>query len=86
VRGHFERRFSAELDSPGPRFREYADSLAIIFQAWRSGEPPSYTGKFYSFSLMTPEFSPGPGEFPDPPVHAWHWPERDAPASACIGS
>jgi alkanesulfonate monooxygenase SsuD/methylene tetrahydromethanopterin reductase-like flavin-dependent oxidoreductase (luciferase family) len=64
VRGHIERRFSAELDSPGPRFREYADSLAIIFQAWRSGEPPSYTAKFYSFSLMTPESSPGPGSSP----------------------
>lgn len=69
VRGHIERRFSAEFDSPGPRFREYLDSLAAIFRSWRSGEPLSYHGKFYDFSLMQPEFSPGPGEFPDPPVH-----------------
>lgn len=69
VRGHIERRFSAAFDPPGPRLREYVDSVAAVFQSWRTGEPLDYQGKHYSFSLMSPEFSPGPGEFPDPPVH-----------------
>ncbi len=68
VKGHIERRFSTSWDSPGPRLREYVQSLKTIWAAWDSGERLDYQGKHYQFSLMTPFFSPGPGEFPPPPV------------------
>lgn len=69
VKGHIERRFSTVWDSPGPRLREYIESLRAIWDTWQHGTPLNYRGKFYSFTLMTPEFSPPPSEFPAPKVH-----------------
>jgi probable F420-dependent oxidoreductase len=49
--------------------REYVESLRAIWAAWQDETPLNYKGKFYNFSLMTPEFSPPPSEFPPPKVH-----------------
>lgn len=68
VKGHIERRFSTVWDSPGPRLREYVQSLRAIWDTWQNGTPLNYQGRFYQFSLMTPEFSPPPSEFPPPKV------------------
>lgn len=68
VKGHIERRFSTVWDSPGPRLREYIESLRAIWDTWQTGAPLNFHGKFYAFSLMTPEFSPGPSAYPPPPV------------------
>ena len=70
VKGHIERRFSTTWDSPGPRLREYVQALKAIWAAWETGERLNFQGKHYQFSLMTPFFSPGPGEFTPPPVFA----------------
>jgi probable F420-dependent oxidoreductase len=69
VKGHIERRFSTTWDSPGPRLREYVESLRAIWDTWQHGTPLNYRGKFYNFTLMTPEFSPPPSDFPPPKVH-----------------
>ncbi len=68
VKGHIERRFSTEWSAPGPRIREYVQSLHAIWDAWQDGARLSYHGDHYNFSLMTPFFSPGPSEQPSPPV------------------
>jgi len=68
VKGHIERRFSTIWDSPGPRLREYIESLRAIWNTWQNGTPLNYKGRFYNFSLMTPEFSPPPSEYPVPRV------------------
>ena len=68
VKGHIERRFSSQWASPGPRIREYVQSLHAIWDAWQNGTRLSYHGEHYNFSLMTPFFSPGPSEQPRPPV------------------
>lgn len=68
VKGHIERRFSTEWGSPGPRLREYVESMRAIWDTWQHGAPLNYSGKFYNFSLMTPEFSPPPSDFPAPRV------------------
>ena len=68
VKGHIERRFSTEWKSPGPRLREYIQSLRKIWDSWDSGEGLSFSGDHYNFSLMTPFFSPGPGSNPHPPI------------------
>lgn len=70
VKGHIERRFSTAWESPGPRLREYVQALKAIWQAWETGERLNYQGKHYQFTLMTPFFSPGPSEYPPPPVFA----------------
>ena len=68
VKGHIQRRFSTEWTSPGPRMREYVQSLHAIWKSWETGDGLSYHGKHYNFSLMTPFFSPGRSEQPRPPV------------------
>ena len=69
VKGHIERRFSTEWSSPGPRLREYVQALHAIWDAWQNGTRLSYHGEHYNFSLMTPFFSPGPSDQPQPPVY-----------------
>jgi len=68
VRGHIERRFSAAWDSPGPRLREIILALRAIWECWQNGSPLKYQGKFYSFTLMTPFFNPGPIPHPAIPI------------------
>lgn len=69
VRAHVERRYSAEFDHPGPRLREYVEAVRAIWRSFRGEERLRYQGEFYRFSLMTPEWSPGPTELPDPEIY-----------------
>jgi probable F420-dependent oxidoreductase len=69
VRAHVERRYSAPFSSPGPRMREYVQAVRAIYAAFR-GTPLRFDGKFYSFSLLPPTWSPGPIDYADPPIYA----------------
>jgi probable F420-dependent oxidoreductase len=69
VKGHIERRFSTRWEPPGPRLREYVQSLRAIWECWNNGHPLDYRGKYYQFSLMTPFFNPGPTGYPPLPVY-----------------
>uniref|UniRef100_A0A831TA42 TIGR03617 family F420-dependent LLM class oxidoreductase n=1 Tax=Thermorudis peleae TaxID=1382356 RepID=A0A831TA42_9BACT len=69
VRGHIERRFGVTWASPGPRLREYVQALRAVWATWQHGTPLSFRGRFYSLSLMTPEFDPGPSEHGLPKIH-----------------
>lgn len=62
IKAHIERRFDMPWSSPGPRMREYIAALRAIWQSWQTGDRLSFAGDFYSFSLMTPFFSPAPME------------------------
>jgi probable F420-dependent oxidoreductase len=68
VKGHNERRFSVRWESPGPRLKEYVEALRAIWRCWEHKEPLRYEGKFYQFTLMTPEFAPPPTGLPPVPV------------------
>ena len=68
VKGHIERRFSTQWVSPGPKLREYVESLRQIWAGWSDGNRLNYQGQHYQFSLMTPFFSPGPSQYPPPPI------------------
>ena len=68
VKGHMERRFSVPWVSPGPRLREYIQSLHAIWDTWQEGTRLDFQGRFYTFNLMTPFFSPGASLHPKPPV------------------
>ena len=69
VRAHIERRFSAQFSSPGPRMREYVQSIRAIYQAFRGEARLKFEGDFYNFSLLSSQWSPGPMEFVDPPIY-----------------
>lgn len=69
VKGHNERRFSVKWESPGPKLREYVQSLHAIWDNWQKGKKLDFQGRFYTFTLMTPFFSPGISAHPRPPVY-----------------
>ncbi len=69
VKGHIERRFSTKWESPGPKLREYVESLRRIWDCWNGDGSLDYQGKFYQFSLMSPFFNPGPSLFPHPAIY-----------------
>jgi probable F420-dependent oxidoreductase len=70
VKGHNERRYSVKWEAPVPRLREYVESLRAIFKCWSAGGTKlDYRGRFYSFSLMTPFFTPAPHEFSNIPIY-----------------
>jgi probable F420-dependent oxidoreductase len=69
VRAHIERRYSAKFTPPGPRMKEYVESLKAIFRAFSGEEKLSYEGKYYNFSLLPATWSPGPIEVPAPPIY-----------------
>lgn len=69
VKGHIQRRFSVPWTSPGPRLREYILSLQAIWDCFQNGTPLNFQGEHYQFSLMTPDFNPGPIPYPKPRVY-----------------
>lgn len=69
VKGHNERRFSVPWSPPAPRLGEYVHALRAIWACWQEGTPLDYRGRHYQFTLMTPNFNPGPIEHPHIPVY-----------------
>ena len=69
VKGHNERRFSVKWSAPAPRLKEYVESIKAIWDCWQNGTQLDYQGEHYGFTLMTPEFDPGPLECDHPPVY-----------------
>jgi len=69
VKGHNERRFSVKWVSPGPRLREVVLALRAIWDCWQNGTPLNFRGEFYTFTLMTPFFNPGPIHHPKIPIY-----------------
>lgn len=68
VKAHIERRYSSEYTSPGPRMKEYVQSIQAIFRAFRGEEKLAFAGDFYRFSLLPAQWSPGPIDAPDPEI------------------
>ena len=69
VKPHIERRFAMPWSHPAPRMREYVQALHAIWDAWNTGERLNFRGEFYSHTLMTPFFSPGPNPYGPPKVY-----------------
>jgi len=68
VRAHIERRYSAQYSHPGPRLKEYVESVKAIFRAFRGEEKLHFEGDYYNFSLLPQQWSPGPIPHPDPEI------------------
>jgi probable F420-dependent oxidoreductase len=70
VRAHIERRYGmAWSGRPVAQLREYVAVLRAAWDAWQSGDRPTFRGEFYRFTLMSPFFDPGPIEHPAPPIY-----------------
>ena len=69
VKGHNLRRFaSGPWKPPAPRMKEYIRTLKAIWATFQDGAKPDFVGKTYQFTLMTPNFNPGPIDYPQPKV------------------
>ncbi len=69
VKAHITRRFSMPWDRPAARLREYILALRAIWESFQNEGPLQFEGEFYSHTLMTPFFNPGPIEHPEIPVY-----------------
>ncbi len=69
VKGHNINRFSTEWPgAPATRMKEYIQMMRAVWEAFRTGQKPEYIGKYYHFTLMTPNFNPGPIPYPNPKI------------------
>ena len=69
VKGHNINRFSVEWGPAAPRRKEYIQMMKAVWHSFQTGEKPEFLGKHYHYTLMTPNFNPGPIDYPRPKVH-----------------
>jgi probable F420-dependent oxidoreductase len=67
VRTHVVRRYGMEFERPGPRLRDYVLAVKACFAAFRTGTLDHH-GEFYDMDFITPQWSAGPIDAPDPKV------------------
>jgi probable F420-dependent oxidoreductase len=68
IKPHITKRFSMEWSHPAPRMREFILALRAIWSSWNDGTKLDFRGDFYSHTLMTPFFNPGPNPHGTPKV------------------
>ena len=68
IRPHIERRFSMPWSRPAARMRELVLAIRAIWRCWDEGEKLDFRGEFYTHTLMTPFFDPGPNPFGCPRI------------------
>ncbi|MGD8193500.1 TIGR03617 family F420-dependent LLM class oxidoreductase [Herbiconiux sp. P18] len=68
VKPHIERRFSMPWSHPARRMREYVDAVRSIWASWQSGDRLRFEGEFYTHTLMSPVFDPGPNPHGNPRI------------------
>ena len=60
IKPHITKRFSMPWSSPAARMREMILAIRAIWTAWNDGSKLDFQGDFYTHTLMTPFFDPGP--------------------------
>ena len=60
IKPHITKRFSMEWSHPAARMREFILAMRAIWDCWNNGTKLDFEGEFYTHTLMTPFFNPGP--------------------------
>ena len=68
IKPHIEKRFSQTWSRPAARMREFVLAIRAIWRTWYEGEPLQFRGEFYTHTIMTPFFNPGPNPFGEPRI------------------
>jgi probable F420-dependent oxidoreductase len=68
IKPHITKRFSMPWSHPAPRMRELILAIRAIWRTWETGEPLAFRGEFYTHTLMTPFFDPGPNPYGNPKI------------------
>ena len=65
IKPHITKRFSMPWSQPAARMRELILAIRAIWAAWNDGSKLDFRGDFYTHTLMTPFFDPGPNPHGD---------------------
>ncbi|MBK5223724.1 MAG: LLM class F420-dependent oxidoreductase [Acidimicrobiia bacterium] len=65
IKPHITKRFSMEWSHPAPRMREMVLAIRAIWDCWNNDTKLDFRGDFYTHTLMTPFFNPGPNPHGD---------------------
>ena len=68
IKPHITKRFSMPWSHPAPRMRELILAIRAIWKTWETGEKLEFRGEFYTHTLMTPFFNPGPNPHGNPKI------------------
>ncbi|MDQ1443638.1 MAG: hypothetical protein QOI20_102 [Acidimicrobiaceae bacterium] len=68
IKPHIEKRFAMPWSHPAARMREFILAMRAVWDCWMNDTKLDFRGDFYSHTLMTPFFHPGPSEFGVPKV------------------
>jgi probable F420-dependent oxidoreductase len=68
IKPHITKRFSMPWSHPAPRMRELILATRAIWDCWNNGTKLDFRGDFYTHTLMTPFFNPGPNPYGPPKV------------------
>ena len=65
IRPHITKRFSMPWSHPAARMREMILAIRAIWDCWNNDSTLDFEGEFYTHTLMTPFFNPGPNPHGD---------------------
>jgi probable F420-dependent oxidoreductase len=68
IKPHITKRFSMPWSAPAARMREMILAVRAIWDCWNNGTKLDFRGEFYTHTLMTPFFNPGPNPYGNPKV------------------
>lgn len=68
VKGHVQRRFGMNWDSPVEQLVDIIHALRAVWTSWQNQSKLDFTGKYFKLNLMTPFFNPGPIDYPKIPI------------------
>jgi len=68
IKPHITKRFSMPWTHPAPRMREMILAVRAIWECWNEGTKLDFRGDFYTHTLMTPFFNPGPNPYGNPKI------------------
>jgi probable F420-dependent oxidoreductase len=68
IKPHITKRYSMPWSHPAPRMRELILAIRAIWECWATGGTLEFRGEFYTHTLMTPFFSPGPNPYGNPKI------------------
>jgi probable F420-dependent oxidoreductase len=68
IKPHITKRYSMPWSHPAPRMRELIMAIRSIWSTWAGEGPLEFRGEFYTHTLMTPFFDPGPNPYGNPKI------------------
>lgn len=68
VQPHIERRYAMPWSQPAARMEDFVAAIRAVWASWSTGDRLNYKGRFYSHTLMTDFFNPGPNPHGNPDI------------------